>query len=117
MRVRVTLEGVDRLLAESRRIGGDVERKALRAMHTAVLDTERDTKLAAPVDTGRLRASYHSSLDARGGTVGTSVHYAPYLEYGTRYMAARPHLFPAARRHAARLLGRLQQIIRNPDRA
>lgn len=51
------------------------------------------------VDTGRLRASYtwRTGVDARGAFVeiGTNVLYAPFLEFGTRRMAARPHLRPA----------------------
>ena len=51
------------------------------------------------VDTGRLRASYTWQVgeDIRGVyvEVGTNVVYAPWLEFGTRYMEARPHLRPA----------------------
>jgi HK97 gp10 family phage protein len=51
------------------------------------------------VDTGRLRASitWRLGKDARGlvGIVGTNVEYAPFLEFGTRYMAAQPFLRPA----------------------
>ncbi len=54
---------------------------------------------APAVDTGRLRASYtwRTGVDARGPyvEVGTNVLYAPFLEFGTRRMAARPHLRPA----------------------
>lgn len=51
------------------------------------------------VDTGRLRSSYtwRTGEDPRGPFVeiGTNVIYAPWLEFGTRYMQARPHLRPA----------------------
>lgn len=51
------------------------------------------------VDTGRLRSSYtwRTGEDIRGVyvEVGTNVVYAPWLEFGTRYMKARPHLRPA----------------------
>lgn len=51
------------------------------------------------VDTGRLRASYTwRTGEDMGGVfveVGTNVVYAPWLEFGTRYMEARPHLRPA----------------------
>lgn len=50
------------------------------------------------VDTGQLRASYTWRLgrDSLGDFVeiGTNVKTAPWLEYGTRRMAARPHLRP-----------------------
>lgn len=51
------------------------------------------------VDTGRLRASYtwRTGEDIRGPyvEVGTNVEYGPWLEFGTRYMEARPALRPA----------------------
>lgn len=63
------------------------------------IKVERTAKRLCPVDTGRLRASITHSLesDSRGlvGVVGTDVHYAPYVEFGTSRMAAQPFLRPA----------------------
>lgn len=50
----------------------------------------------APVDTGAHRAGI--GMDVLGLAhveVGASSEYAPYLEYGTYKMAARPHIIPA----------------------
>lgn len=53
----------------------------------------------APVDTGRLRDSIHSTVDESGktvvGTVSTDVDYAVYQEFGTYKMAAQPFMRPA----------------------
>ena len=49
----------------------------------------------APVDTGAHRAGI--GMDILGLAyveVGASSEYAPYLEYGTYRMAARPHIIP-----------------------
>lgn len=48
----------------------------------------------APVDTGRLRTSITHEID-RGtpplwAKIGTNVHYAPYMEYGTGIFAEGP---------------------------
>jgi HK97 gp10 family phage protein len=61
---------------------------------------ERETKRNAPVDTGKLRASYatqitESSKDKVVGIVGTDTEYAPFVEFGTRHQQPRPHLRPA----------------------
>ena len=51
---------------------------------------------SAPVDTGAHRAGI--GMDILGLAhveVGASSEYAPYLEYGTYKMAARPHVIPA----------------------
>lgn len=72
---------------------------ARRAVTIASLEVLRDAVRAAPRDTGTLKRSYtiaeHQSGDIIGAYVGTNLHYAPYVEFGTRRMAARPHLGPA----------------------
>ena len=52
-----------------------------------------------PVDTGRLRSSIvmRKGRDGRGFyvEVGTSVNYAPFVEFGTSKQRAQPFLLPA----------------------
>jgi HK97 gp10 family phage protein len=50
---------------------------------------ERTVKVSTPVDTGRLRSSMTSELIGQMGRVGTNVQYAPFVEFGTRFMEAR----------------------------
>lgn len=72
-------------------IGADLARRAIKVANAA--------KRFCPVDTGRLRASiaWEMASDASGpvAIVGTNVEYAPFVELGTRYMAAQPFLRPA----------------------
>ncbi|WP_019008981.1 HK97-gp10 family putative phage morphogenesis protein [Deinococcus aquatilis] len=52
--------------------------------------------LLAPVDTGRLRQSINVQKIGKGHyRVGTNVNYAPFVEFGTRYMRAQPFMRPA----------------------
>lgn len=57
---------------------------------------ENRAKHYCAVDTGRLRASITSVLVTHEGHlecwVGTDVEYAIYVEFGTRFMAARSYL-------------------------
>lgn len=60
---------------------------------------QNEARKRCPVDTGRLRSSIISSglqRDTRGAyvRVGTNVHYAGHVEFGTRFMAAQPYLRP-----------------------
>ena len=69
-------------------------------LHKSALTVERRAKEKAPVDTGRLRASITSEYQRLSTTIGPSVTYGAFVEYGTR-----PHwpplaaLQPWARRH------------------
>ena len=73
--------------------------KAIKAaekeLQLTALEIERDAKLNAPVDTGMLRASITSTGSGSEYEIGTNLEYAPFVEFGTRYMAAQPFLFPA----------------------
>jgi len=68
------------------------------------LAVEAEAKVRCPVRTGNLRNSIHTWVEGpRQVAVGTFVHYAPYVEFGTRRMAARPYLRPAADAVAQRM--------------
>ena len=73
--------------------------KAIKAaekeLQLTALEIERDAKLNAPVDTGMLRASITSTGSGSEYEIGTNLEYAPFVEFGTRDMAAQPFLFPA----------------------
>lgn len=50
----------------------------------------RESMMATPVDTGRLRSSITYELMGEDSSrVGTNVEYAPFIEFGTRFMEAR----------------------------
>lgn len=81
------LKGVDTVL---RKLQGtnykkpvsDTIRKMTLAYHNLVVTS-------TPVDTSRLRSSVSFNVEAKEGKVWTNVEYAPFVEYGTRFMEAR----------------------------
>ena len=73
------------------------------------LMVQNEARRLAPVDTGRLRASITVKRTPDGVTVGTNVEYAPYVEYGTRHMAAQPYLRPAV----LTAMGRWVSVVRS----
>jgi HK97 gp10 family phage protein len=87
--------------------GLDTYQKAVRAMQRdlaklepvvkdAVLGTQRQARIEAPVDTGRLRASIMGEIVSGDrvvqGVVSSNVVYAPYQEFGTRFIYPRRYL-------------------------
>ena len=69
--------------------------KAIPALAVAVREK---AQIAAPVDTGNLRASIADAYDdkTKTGTVTVGAEYGIYIEKGTVHMAAKPFLAPAA---------------------
>lgn len=62
-------------------------------------------KAISPVKTGRLRDSINWFKRSKlHNKIGSDVHYAKYVELGTRYMAPRAFL----RKSARRILGRFR---------
>jgi len=85
-------------------LGADVLIKQLKA-NANVDDVKKAVKLNtsemqqkaqryAPVDTGNLKRSIGFDLTEKNlnGHVGATAEYAPYVNYGTRYMTAQPFL-------------------------
>ena len=64
---------------------------------TLCIEADNQAKAAAPVDTGRLRASngYKIESDGTVGFVFNTAEYAPYVNFGTMRMRAMP-FFSAA---------------------
>ena len=76
--------------------------KARRRLEDVLLlaghNVERRAKGKVPVKTGATRSSIHvdnRKLKELEVSIGPSTFYAPYLEFGTRYMAARPFMVPS----------------------
>lgn len=60
-------------------------------------EMQRNAMRKAPYDTGHLMRSIGLALGDRGftGHVRANADYAGYLEWGTRYMYAKPYMRPA----------------------
>jgi len=72
----------------------------------------RDSKILCPVDTGRLRASIDMQRCGRFcRSIGTSVEYAPYQEFGTRRMQAQPFLRPSLQKNRQQIMTVLKQAL------
>ena len=71
---------------------------AVAEVAKAAHDIEAAAKAKVPVRTATLQRSIHTVISAGGltATVGPSVDYGAYVEFGTRHMGARPYMRPAA---------------------
>lgn len=79
-------------------ISAQIRPALVTEVQRATFDVEAKAKERVPVKTGTLRRSIHSVFSNGGltGIVGPSVLYGKFVEFGTRRMAARPYMRPAA---------------------
>ncbi len=82
IRVTVDTKQLERYLT-------DMQRKALpkgiaRALKKSAKAVEAEVKPLTPVNLGRLKRNIRSTATKTEAKVGTNVHYAPYVEFGTR---------------------------------
>lgn len=98
---------------EFARIGAELGPNVTKAVVATAYEVEAGFKERVRVKTGNLRRSIHTIvLDAYHAIVGTDVEYAPYQEYGTRFMEGRPALIPSLELSRPRFYARLRKVFR-----
>jgi len=71
------------------------QKQAEKMVRSATIAVEQQAKQLKAVDTGALRRSITHNVSGLYGEVGTSMEYAPYIEYGTYRTPKQPYLRPA----------------------
>ena len=97
--------GIAQTRAMIQRLAEKEEEASMNLVKYAAAKIQREAMRTVPVDTGNLKRSIMLSVDDDGkaATVTATADYAAYVEYGTRYMSARPYMRPAASSVAAEL--------------
>lgn len=112
MKVEIKAEGLEKLLEA---LTSDKKKVAFQktvAKYSA--DLHRGATRKAPVDTGFLKRSINPPAFSDGGmtaTVKAMAEYSPYLEYGTRFMAAQPFMEPAFNEIRQEFLNAVQKVV------
>lgn len=108
----ISIRGIKELEAKLKQNGTLNAVKKIVKTNGAELNRKAARK--APYVTGFLMRSIIFEL-ADGGLTATSTataHYAPYLEYGTRFMSAQPFMYPAYLEQKAKFLEDLGRLTR-----
>lgn len=63
-------------------VGGYARDQVSKLVRVTVLETDRRLKLNTPVDTGRLRASWQTTVETFSGSVFNNLPYAPPVVAG-----------------------------------
>lgn len=94
---QLLIRGLKETQANMERILKELEGQPVaRAMQAGASIIQKEAQRTAPVLTGRLQASITAQIATQGkvvtGLVGSTVTYAPFVEYGTRRMRGRRFL-------------------------
>ncbi len=84
-----------------------------KALRKCALRIERDSKMAAPVDTGTLKGSIGTEGVTPGSmkmSVFTACGYGAHVNFGTRRMSARPFMTDAAQKAGVTLRSDLERL-------
>jgi len=109
MAVEVTcnLEGVEEFEKALEKLDSAMQRQIHEQLAKWAANVKDAAKQLAPVRTGYLRSSLYAEIQGWTAKIGAEASYAGFVEFGTRYMQARPYIYPALQRH----LPQLEQII------
>lgn len=86
------VNGTKKLAAKLKRNASLVDVKKVVRLNGS--EMQRKAKRSVPVDTGFLKRSIVLTFEDNGFTakVSPTAHYAPYVNYGTRFMYAQPFM-------------------------
>lgn len=97
-KIPIKINGLPEALSKLRKYQSRKKKQIKDELEIGGRKIETQAKCDAPVKYGILRASITTDtrdLASLVVRVGTNVKYAPYQEFGTRYIEARPYLYPA----------------------
>jgi HK97 gp10 family phage protein len=105
MAVEITCEvaGFEEFKQAIQRFDANMQRHVQRQLTDWAAEVQALAKQLAPVKTGYLRSSIYTKISDWVAEIGAEATYALFVEFGTRYMQARPYLYPAFQEHLPRL--------------
>jgi HK97 gp10 family phage protein len=97
------VEGVEEFKQVMQKFDSSMQKHVHRQLESWADDVKALAQKLVPVRTGYLRSTIYVKIREWVATIGSEASYAVFVEFGTRYMRARPYLFPAIRKHLPRL--------------
>lgn len=108
----IEIKGIDTLMKKLKHNATLEDVKLVVSVNGA--EMHQNAQRFAPVDTGTLKRGIRFEKEDGGLTarVSSTAEYAPYQEYGTRYMTGTPHVRPAYHIQAAKFKRDLQRLMK-----
>jgi HK97 gp10 family phage protein len=114
--VSIDIEGVEQFKAAMQRLDSGMQRHVHRQLVSWAADVKALAKRIVPVRTGHLRSSIYAKIQGWVAQIGAEATYAMFVEFGTRYMRARPYLYPSIQRYLPQLEAIISEAIEHAKR-
>ena len=113
MAIKVTcnMQGIRELQAAIRTFDSTMQRYVHAKLVSWAEDVKTEATRRAPVKTGYLRSSIYSLVKDWVVNIGAEATYALFVELGTRYLRARPYLYPSVQLYLPQLQGLIEEAI------
>ena len=109
--VSCDVKGVEEFQAAIRTFQNAMQAYVHRQLVSWAADVKAEAMQRAPVRTGHLRSSIYAVVREWVVNVGAEATYALFVEVGTRYMRARPYLWPSIQAHLPQLEQTVKEAI------
>lgn len=102
-------------LKDMRKIEKVVKKHGAKLQEEAQHNAQKGVAFKKGYSIGNTKKSIRLNISDNGlsATVGVGTEYAPYVEYGTRFMEAEPFLRPAMKKVRARFMKDLRKAVEN----
>jgi len=118
-KVVVRIEGLEDIKFKLKSFTPEVNEAIEKEIKISAINIQREAKKICPWRSNRLRSSIAIQLLGSGGRINAAeigsyhVEYAPYVEFGTRYMKAEPYLRPAYDAEIPKYKANVAKILRD----
>jgi len=114
--VSLEIEGVEQFQAAMAKFDSGMQRHVHRRLVSLAADIKASARQKVPVKTGYLRSTIYAKVREWIAEIGAEAAYALYVELGTRYIRARPYLYPAIQEHLPQLEAIISEAIEDAKR-
>jgi len=114
-KIPIKINGLPEALSRLRKYQSRKKKQIKDELMIGAFKIEGGAKDVVPVLTGRLKGSITvdaSDLALLVARVGTDVKYAPYVEFGTKFMGARSYLYPSFFSHENEIVKAIGKVLR-----
>jgi HK97 gp10 family phage protein len=103
IQINIDITGAEEFNAAMKQFDSAMQRQIHEQLANWAAEVKASARQRVPVKTGQLRDSIYSKISEWVAEVGAEASYAMFVELGTRYIRARPFLYPAVQEELPRL--------------